>query len=67
MNWYNLKKNKCPKCSKDFVKDLDVFENPVTIQRIFKHKCGFIISELRYSEIVTSQNNKTLNITEETI
>ena len=50
MNCYNLKKNKCPQCNKDFLIGMTVRSN------IFHHKCGFVISELRYKEITMSMN-----------
>lgn len=51
MKWSNLKKNKCPKCNKDFT--WGGFENP----KIITCGCGFAIREKRFSEIVNSQIN----------
>ena len=49
LNWYNLKKNKCPKCNKDFAFDLTALDGMLI------HKCQFRIREIRYSQIVNSQ------------
>lgn len=51
MNWFNLKKNKCPQCNKDFLKNLKVESN--TQPSMFTHSCGFKISEQKYKEIVS--------------
>lgn len=47
MKWWNLKKNKCPKCDKDWAYDLEIRGH------LMRHKCGFIISKKKYKEIVT--------------
>lgn len=59
MKWYNLLKNKCPKCNKDFMKGLKVESNmqPST----FHHPCGFKITEQRYKEIVADMTIKNIN------
>lgn len=54
MKWSNLKKNKCPKCDKDFT--WGSFENP----SIIICGCGFAIREKRFSEIVSSQINQNI-------
>lgn len=43
MKWHNLKNNRCPKCNRDFLKNLEVATFPFD-QKMFKHKCGFNIS-----------------------
>jgi hypothetical protein len=48
MNWHNLKKNRCPKCGKDWALDL------TTVDGLLVHGCGFKIREKRYKEIVSS-------------
>lgn len=52
MKWWNLKKNKCPNCYKDFIVGL------TTIGGIFVHECGFRIRKARYEEIVNDMVNK---------
>lgn len=50
MNWFNLKKNKCPKCGKkfEFYPDSDlIFCSSST--------CGFQISERRLQEIIVGR------------
>jgi hypothetical protein len=55
MKWFNLKKNKCPRCDKNF--GYLAFGQPGYV--ICPEKsCGFKISHKRYSEIVSSQVNK---------
>lgn len=58
MNWNNLKKNKCPKCSKDFgfraFSKPDIIECPSGV-------CNFSISHKRFSEIVNSQVSQDLD------
>lgn len=52
-NWYNLKRNKCPKCGKilGFNKDEEmIFCNDL--------HCGFQISQYRMEEIVLKINGK---------
>jgi hypothetical protein len=61
MKWYNLKNNKCPKCSKDFMLGLTVESNMQP--SMFTHKCGFKISEQRYKEIVSGMVSKSLENT----
>jgi len=60
INWYNLRKNKCPKCAKDFTIGLSVVGKV-----LFHKKCGFRISEEKFKVITTSQNEKALNVTGE--
>jgi len=56
MNWFNLKKNKCPKCDRDFINGL------VTVAGMLIHEpCGFKIRESRYQEIVSSMVNKDMD------
>lgn len=54
MNWQNLRKNKCPKCNKDFAKSLETYGG------VYFHGCGFKISEEKFKEIVSSQNTKAV-------
>ncbi len=54
MKWSNLKKNKCPKCDKDFMDSL--IPNPF----MFEHACGFKIRESKYRQIVASQINDNI-------
>lgn len=57
-NWYNLKKNKCPECNRDFMLGLTMV---TTDQKLtMKHKCGFTITEQRYKEIVSGMVSKEL-------
>lgn len=56
MKWSNLKINKCPQCDKDFMLGLTTIPNPDPIKgQLLLHKCGFKISERRYTQIVSSQ------------
>jgi len=58
MNWYNLLKNKCPQCNKDFMSGLTVED------AVFTHKCGFKISEQKYKEICSGIiSNKIASVT----
>ena len=58
MKWFNLKKNKCPKCNKDWAFDLKMRGY------LMKHGCGFVISKKRYTEIVTSMVDKDIEANE---
>lgn len=49
LNWWNLKKNRCPQCGKDWAFDL------TAVDGILAHGCGFKIRESRYKEIVNNQ------------
>jgi len=55
MKWFNLKKNRCPKCNKDWVFDL------TAVDGLLVHSCGFRIREKRYKEIVNNMNEKDLD------
>ena len=46
-NWFNLKKNKCPKCGKDWAFDVKIEGN------LMRHGCEFVISQKKYRKIVT--------------
>lgn len=69
MKWINLKNNKCPCCNKDFVKGLVVtsggkIDDMVAGDlsgKMMIHPCGFMITEQRYKEIISSQVTKILN------
>ena len=58
MKWSNLRNNKCPQCNKDFATGLSVESNMQPT--MFKHKCGFKISEERHKEIVADMNTRSL-------
>lgn len=68
MKWFNLKQNKCPQCSKDFLKGLEITEGGTLEQmergdmsgKMMMHPCGFMITEQRYKEVVASTIIKTL-------
>ena len=51
LKWFNLKKNKCPKCSKNIYSGLGGLQS---IDGILRHPCGFSISEKKFKKIVTS-------------
>lgn len=56
MNWSNLKKNNCPKCSKmltNFTKEF------------ISCKCGFTISVFKFNKIIHDQNNKVSRFQQE--
>jgi len=52
MNWSNLKKNKCPQCSKDFVRS-GTYENGKVMCA-----CGFQIGEKKMKMIVGDRIKK---------
>ncbi len=54
MKWWNLKRNKCPQCSKDFVLGL------TTVDGLLAHECGFKIRHTRYNEIVADMVNQDI-------
>ncbi len=56
MIWENLKKNKCPKCNKDWL----VMGNARFENKAITCKCGFKISELLMSKIVTDRVNRDI-------
>jgi hypothetical protein len=58
MKWLNLRRNKCPKCDKDF--GYQAFSQPGFIMCPAKG-CGFTISHKRYTEIVNSQIKKSID------
>jgi len=58
LKWWNLKKNKCPKCNKDFTNvKVKVYE----AMAILHHPCGFKISEQRFKEIASGQVEQDLD------
>jgi len=61
MKWYNLRKNKCPDCNKDFMVGLKIESNMQPT--LFIHKCGFKITEAKYKEIVAKMNEQNLGNT----
>lgn len=62
MKWFNLKKNTCPKCDKDFMKGLVVLTlTDEGGQKMYWHKpCDFKIREARYQQIVANQVTRKL-------
>lgn len=52
LKWFNLKKNKCPKCGKDLA---SVFYDGGERGQLIMCTCGFSISPRRMKEIITSQ------------
>ena len=54
VNWHNLRKNKCPKCNADFIKNARTTDDGI---HCF---CGFRISMERYKEITIDMNRKAL-------
>lgn len=58
MNWSNLKRNKCPKCSKE----LTFGKYPGVLDC---DRCEFKISESKMSQIVNSQIRDSLDHTPE--
>ena len=55
MKWFNLKKNMCPQCNKDFTQSAEFTSTMIICN------CGFKISPKRYKEIVTSQVEKNID------
>lgn len=49
MKWWNLKKNKCPKCGTDWTTTTD----SVVDSGMIYCACGFKISEKKFKKIVT--------------
>lgn len=56
MNWWNLKKNRCPACGGDLIIGMEQ-----TTGGLIYCSCGFKISPKRMKEIVTSQVAKGLS------
>ena len=52
MNWFNLKKNKCPKCGKEL--EFHPHSYLITCSSLI---CGFQISKRRLQEIVSGMVN----------
>lgn len=57
MRWLNLKKNRCPKCSKDMALTATRDEN----RKLTICTCGFSITDQRFNEIVSGTVSKELN------
>ena len=60
MNWNNIKKNKCPKCGRDLVK------NETGLIKCFgntdlKRDCDFHIWESRFKELTTTNAETCLS------
>lgn len=54
VRWWNLRENKCPKCSKDFFKSAKV-----EISKDSVHcPCGFFITMEKFQSIVNDLNTK---------
>ncbi len=70
MKWSNLKNNRCPECNKDFTKGLEItpggrFKEDGELDmndNMLHHPCGFMITESKYKEIISSQVIKNLNL-----
>ena len=58
MKWYNLRENKCPQCSKDFVGNTRIDKTNASDKKMI-HACGFQIYESKYRKIVSSQTVRT--------
>lgn len=58
MIWRNLKVNKCPNCDRDFTVGLKTEEN--SKGKVLVHRCGFAISERKYTMIVANQVDSDL-------
>ncbi len=54
MKWYLLKKNKCPKCSKDLTYSTSTVNHDGNMENLITCACGFKISEQKFGEIVAS-------------
>lgn len=54
LRWWNLRKNCCPKCGRDFFKSAKTEISKDEIHCV----CGFFISTKRYQEIVNDLNTK---------
>lgn len=57
MKWKNLKNKQCPQCNGDLTNAvrIDTSTGPG-----LKHKCGFVISDKKFSEIVADRLKKEL-------
>ena len=55
MDWWALRKNKCPKCGDD----LDFSDSSLLL--CSGRQCSFNITPKRMSEIVSDQNSKDVN------
>lgn len=63
LNWFNILKNKCPKCGKDAALRFPYKrEVPKTLESDYMlvHQCGFRISERKFNEIASNIINKGL-------
>lgn len=53
MRWENIKKNKCPKCSKDFLESNVTMIGGMIKNRVVWHReCDFQITEDRYIQVL---------------
>lgn len=63
LNWYNLQKNKCPKCNKDLMAGLNT-QNIMPMGGLpdvmYIHPCGFQITESKYKQITTDRVNRQI-------
>lgn len=57
MNWSRLKNNRCPQCNGDMAasKRCDTSNGPG-----MTHSCGFTISDVKFSQIVSDKIKKEL-------
>jgi hypothetical protein len=68
LRWDNLPRNRCPKCNRDFARGLSVtqggriddLERGDVSGSMMIHKCGFMITEQRYLEIISGINARKL-------
>lgn len=68
MRWLLLKTNRCPQCSKDFMKGLIVTPGGKIDDQgemdmrdnMMHHPCGFMITESEYKRIVSEMVIKTI-------
>lgn len=69
LKWHLMKRNRCPKCSKDFSKGLEVTEGGYIDDmergdmrgKMMHHPCGLMITKEKYLEIISNQVVKHLN------
>lgn len=56
LKWWNLKRNKCPQCNKDWAMDL------TAVDGLLAHGCGFKIRESKYKSIVAGMVESELPV-----
>lgn len=61
LNWWNLKKNKCPKCGRDWARHMkEYFDEKLEEKVFFCEYCQFKIRLSVYKKIITNQTNKEI-------